>query len=234
MDYLAPFRRLAPIFGIFTFVASAFAGPPFEQWRAQHFTAEQLANLGVSGPNADPDQDGRSNLLEYALGTDPWVADGPASGSYGADLPGTGHLTLSYPRQKAADDLVYWVYVAGSLEPEAPWQTGYDLVGFAGHLDTGTVDWVKIEDQAPSATASRRLLTLRVTLQAVADADGNGLPDWWEAQHFAQTALDPNWLSPAKVPLWQCYAEGRNPRAGATSGNTSNSSLTLTVLTPGF
>ena len=61
-------RRLAPLLGLLAFAAPAFAGLPFEQWRAQRF---QLAEPNVSGPDADPDQDGRSNLLEYALGTDP-------------------------------------------------------------------------------------------------------------------------------------------------------------------
>ena len=165
------------------------------------------------------------------------MADAPVAGSFGPDLPETGHLTLGYPRQKAADDLVYWVSVIGSLQPDEPgvsWETGSSLVGFAGHWDAGAADWVRIEDQAPSADAPRRLLRLRVTLQAVADADGNGLPDWWEAQHFAQTGLSPNALSPAGMPLWQCYAEGRNPRAGESSGNPGDASLSLVVLTPGF
>ncbi len=216
----------------------AFGGQPFEQWRTQHFTFEQLADPTLSGPDADPDQDGRSNLLEYALGTDPWVADMPAAESFGgAFSPLSGHLTLTYPRQKAADDLIYWVDAVESVQPgdpEAVWQTGYDLVGFAGHWDAGSGDWVTIEDQAPPAKVPRHLLRLRVTLQATADADGNGLPDWWEVQHFARTALNPNWLSPDGVPLWQCYVEGRNPRATASPSTANAASLSLTVLTPGF
>ena len=33
------------------------------------------ADRGVTGVHGDPDEDGRSNLIEYALGSDPMVAD---------------------------------------------------------------------------------------------------------------------------------------------------------------
>lgn len=44
-------------------------------WRGEHFTPAQLADPAVSGPAADPDGDGYDNLMEYALATDPWLAD---------------------------------------------------------------------------------------------------------------------------------------------------------------
>ena len=40
------------------------------------------ADRGVSGVYADPDEDGRSNLIEYALGSDPRVADAGPGFSY--------------------------------------------------------------------------------------------------------------------------------------------------------
>jgi|GEM_PF-1233905 len=40
-------------------------------WFGSNFTAAELANPAISGPDADPDQDGFSNLLEYALGLNP-------------------------------------------------------------------------------------------------------------------------------------------------------------------
>ena len=50
-------------------------GDPYEGWQQIHFTEGELGdvNLEVSvwGEAADPDQDGRTNLLEYAQGTDP-------------------------------------------------------------------------------------------------------------------------------------------------------------------
>ncbi|WP_367873855.1 lamin tail domain-containing protein [Luteolibacter sp. Populi] len=46
----------------------------YEQWRQLHFTGGDLADPGISGPDADSDGDGTANLLEYAFGTDPEVA----------------------------------------------------------------------------------------------------------------------------------------------------------------
>ena len=45
----------------------------FEQWRAANFTTNQLADLAVSGADADPDGDNVKNFSEYVLGTDPWL-----------------------------------------------------------------------------------------------------------------------------------------------------------------
>jgi lysophospholipase L1-like esterase len=49
--------------------------PPFECWKTTNFTATELADPLISDDNADLDHDGRSNFLEYALGTDPRLAD---------------------------------------------------------------------------------------------------------------------------------------------------------------
>ncbi|HUF63630.1 MAG TPA: lamin tail domain-containing protein, partial [Verrucomicrobiales bacterium] len=40
----------------------------WEDWLARHFTAEEIDDPAVSGDHADPDGDGLSNLIEFALG----------------------------------------------------------------------------------------------------------------------------------------------------------------------
>lgn len=40
-------------------------------WKAANFTQPELANSNLSGDDSDPDQDGLSNLMEYALGGNP-------------------------------------------------------------------------------------------------------------------------------------------------------------------
>jgi len=40
-------------------------------WKAQYFTAAELANPAISGDAADPDGDGHTNLQEYVAGTKP-------------------------------------------------------------------------------------------------------------------------------------------------------------------
>lgn len=40
-------------------------------WEEENFTPSELLDNGISGPGADPDLDGVTNLYEYAFGTDP-------------------------------------------------------------------------------------------------------------------------------------------------------------------
>ncbi len=44
---------------------------PFDVWRAAHFAPAAWADANLSGPAADPDHDGGSNLQEYLADTDP-------------------------------------------------------------------------------------------------------------------------------------------------------------------
>ncbi|MGJ8724073.1 MAG: CotH kinase family protein [Roseibacillus sp.] len=44
-------------------------------WDNFHFTSEERDDALISGPDADPDGDGRNNFSEYAFGTNPRVAD---------------------------------------------------------------------------------------------------------------------------------------------------------------
>ncbi len=60
--------------------SSTFGGTPgaeelaaFEIWQAANFTAAELLNLTVSGPQADPDHDGYPNIVEFGAGVDPKV-----------------------------------------------------------------------------------------------------------------------------------------------------------------
>lgn len=47
---------------------------PMDAWRAEHFTSE-LADPGISGWTADPDNDGWDNLFEFFSGSDPRQSD---------------------------------------------------------------------------------------------------------------------------------------------------------------
>ncbi|MGK0240237.1 MAG: hypothetical protein ACI92G_003722, partial [Candidatus Pelagisphaera sp.] len=49
----------------------------YELWRFIEFTAEERADDEISGPDADPDEDGLTNNDEYLLGTNPQDKNGP-------------------------------------------------------------------------------------------------------------------------------------------------------------
>ena len=48
---------------------------PWRNWLSLHFSADQLNDESVTGPNADPDGDELPNLLELATGGDPLTPD---------------------------------------------------------------------------------------------------------------------------------------------------------------
>lgn len=121
-----------------TLQASAFLGPgatnptglsePFTlifavgtvaRWQAESFDATQLAHPDISGMHADPDNDGITNLLEYAFGTRP-LQGGPIPAAEGLGMPvfslveegGTTYQTITHPRRRAGARLVPDVYQA--------------------------------------------------------------------------------------------------------------------------
>ncbi|MEK7953633.1 GDSL-type esterase/lipase family protein [Luteolibacter soli] len=96
----------------------AVSQTPVESWRSSHFTAEELGNpeleATVWGNNADPDSDGRVNLLEYACGTDPKGSDTNPTG-FALEDEGGSFVTLTYQRNLAATDVSYLVQKADNL-----------------------------------------------------------------------------------------------------------------------
>lgn len=100
----------------------AAPGPSFATWIA----ASGLA-AGDRGPDADPDRDGRSNLIEYALGSAANLRDGVAP--FGIDFSG-GRVLLDYAFRtdrpgavvaiEHSEDLAVWETVASSATSLSP------------------------------------------------------------------------------------------------------------------
>lgn len=133
---------------------------PYANWIASQFSPEQQANVLISGPNADPDGDGLSNLLECAFNLQPLTAGQPVltPGTGTTGLPfvsttGAGpdrKLRLEYLRRKGV--FVYTPEVSSGL-------TGTDWAGAAGTPVVTSIDseWerVVVEDTAGSGSVRR-------------------------------------------------------------------------------
>jgi hypothetical protein len=125
----------------------------FTGWRAQYFTALELADPAVSGLDADPDGDQITNAGEYAFGSDPRVANG---GKGIKILPGgnphrDGNLRLVYERPANAADINYIL--------QASTNTGGWFDGTSGNI---TFD--VIEESAVAQGDDRERITLLLQL----------------------------------------------------------------------
>lgn len=123
-----------------------------DSWSHEHFTAEELLDPAISGPNADPDGDGFANLLEYALGLDPRAAatDGlPEIGVVATDL------AYTYTRPVGRSELTYSVQFSTNL-------TSWTSEGVTHEL-VSTVDGVETwRGRVPLSTGANLFLRVRV------------------------------------------------------------------------
>ncbi len=92
----------------------------YAAWAADVFSADELADARLSGPDAVRAADGLTNLEKYALGLDPHDV------ARAADLPESGqlddHWFLWYRRPSDTDDVEYRIEV--STDDGATWRSG--------------------------------------------------------------------------------------------------------------
>ena len=114
--------------------ASAGLSTNIAVWRHLHFGTTE--NTGDAGDDFDPDKDGLSNLLEYALGSDPNSAN---PGACPQVVASSDRLTISFTRNAYALDVVMSVWGTDNLAADA-WQ---ELArGTGGAAFTDVVDGV--------------------------------------------------------------------------------------------
>lgn len=122
-------------------------------WRRVHFGT--TFDAGPAANDADPDSDGRCNLLEYALGSVPTTADAGSDTAAGSVTDGAGtHLTLTFHRI-ADPALVYSVETSADL---STWQVIWSSTG-AENVEGSVV----VTDSETVENHPRRFLRLRVT-----------------------------------------------------------------------
>lgn len=200
---------------------------PYEAWKAANFTSAELLDPTISGDNADPDGDGRVNILEYALGSNPHVSDAKSVN----EPMGTvidGKLTIAYTRNVAAEDLIYFVEVSSDL---ATWTYGSSSVAFVAETGNDLFRTVLIADLTSSLPTVPHFIRLRIQANPQTDSDFDGLPDWWEIQYFGNLSKDGSWLGPSGLSNLLAYRRGVNPLV-STIADAGSSATALVVFTP--
>jgi hypothetical protein len=162
------------IYGI-TPISAVTVPESLNSWRVFHFGQENLTPEKEStlwGSSADPDGDGQSNLLEYALRTDPLAPNAAAT----VPARSGGRLTITFPRDPLRPDLSLTVEAANSMDQAAAWTplarseggAPFAAVSPASPLISetaqGPVQMVTVRDTVSTTTSQpRRFLRLRVT-----------------------------------------------------------------------
>jgi len=124
-----------------------------EQWRFDNFGTPDP--IGNTAPEADFDGDGLSNLLEYALGSDPKLPSTQSLPTTALD-PVSPALTLTFLRARA--DVTYEVLATSDLANPASWQVISTNPG-----TVSTTQPVTVTDPESVSENPRRFLRLRVS-----------------------------------------------------------------------
>lgn len=140
----------------------------FAAWQHRHFSAAELADLALKssrwGAEADPDADGRPNLLEYALASSPFDADTAEANAAPLTLvlDDSGRLVARYRRAKAlATDPAIALTLETSTELGAPASWSALDAPETLHADLGEAELRDV--LLPADAAPRRFVRLTVT-----------------------------------------------------------------------
>jgi hypothetical protein len=135
---------------------------PANAWKVQQFGSVSAAQSALAADAADYDGDGVSNLVEYALGSNPTKSD-PAS------LPvtkietvdGGSYLTLTFRRPRPAPvDITYLVETTATLGANS-WQAAVMVTGYP--LDNGDgTETVKARASQPVTANAQSFIHLRI------------------------------------------------------------------------
>ncbi len=131
----------------------------WEAWRREHFTQPELADLGISGPDANPDGDARPNVFEFLYASDPWTFD--AEEAISSSVDGDGITHWSFTRRIHRGGTVLTVTVSDS-----PFMGGGTTVEQSGTAPVdAAVEQVIYQDLAPVTPSTPRYMQVTIEVE---------------------------------------------------------------------
>jgi hypothetical protein len=97
----------------------------YDAWCARSFPEPQVLDPLITGMLQDPDGDGWSNLLEYAVGGYPLTADARPLLTVTGEGP---HVLLTHPRQAGAAEAQVEIQTTSRLEDPASWRPVHEAI----------------------------------------------------------------------------------------------------------
>ncbi len=138
-------------------------------WRKNHFGS--TTNSGDGANHADPDGDGLTNLMEYALGSHPLSHSSSAVPSIATErdglsfgIPATPPADVIY-RVQASSDLFQWQTLA-ILQPGATWEWLGQGESRIHQVPSGELTHVTVRDDHASPVPALRFFRLHTTISS--------------------------------------------------------------------
>ena len=141
-------------------------GTIYDEWLSQSFNTSELSNPAneptLWGELADPDKDGQSNLLEFAVGSNPAVADLEQKAVYTQveDASGQKYFSLVFKRRKNQSIVQYHPEVSAD---QSAWFSGNGHVREISAVSLNAdFELVTYQDLTPITIGNPRFIRLRI------------------------------------------------------------------------
>lgn len=129
----------------------------YSAWATAKFGAN-ASNPSIAGDNADPDKDGRTNLMEYALNSNPNAPDQSGIATDIETWNGQRYLRITVNKNSAATD----VTIAAEVSPDLG-STSWVGGGSNVVVETNSTTQYVARDNIPISSAARRYIRAKVT-----------------------------------------------------------------------
>lgn len=131
----------------------------FGDYLVNFFSSEELVDIAISGPLADPDNDGYSNLLEYALQGDPTRKDSLVNYAT-VETNGVSYPSITFIQRIPSSDLTYVPQLSADL---SEWNDGDNHLVEHSSSDQGDGTFiVTVRSLAPLSESTTQFLRVKV------------------------------------------------------------------------